>query len=110
MTHSPDFGAETPRRKSAPTSRLCCVIPIWYQIFLVPDSGTDRLCVLFRADFWYARDHYSDQQLFDAIVFICLYQGSALSPFVLDAQTQNGDEPVGEYSFLGQSCLSSADS
>ena len=29
---------------------------------------------------------------------------------VLDAQTQNGDEPVGEYSFLGQSCLSSADS
>jgi len=30
--------------------------------------------------------------------------------YVLDAQTQNGDEPVGEYSFLGQSCLSSADS
>jgi len=29
---------------------------------------------------------------------------------VLDAQTQNGDEPVGEYSFSGQSCLSSADS
>ena len=29
---------------------------------------------------------------------------------VLDAQTQNGDEPVGEYSFLGQSCLSSVDS
>jgi len=29
---------------------------------------------------------------------------------VLDAQTQNGDEPVGEYSFPGQSCLSSADS
>ena len=29
---------------------------------------------------------------------------------VLDARTQNGDEPVGEYSFLGQSCLSSADS
>ena len=31
--------------------------------------------------------------------------------FVLDAQTQNGDEPVGEItSFLGQSCLSSANS
>jgi len=30
--------------------------------------------------------------------------------YVLDARTQNGDEPVGEYSFLGQSCLSSADS
>ena len=29
---------------------------------------------------------------------------------VLDTQTQNGDEPVGEYSFPGQSCLSSADS
>ena len=29
---------------------------------------------------------------------------------VLDAQTQNGDEQVGEYSFSGQSCLSSADS
>ena len=29
---------------------------------------------------------------------------------VLDARTQNGDEPVGEYSFSGQSCLSSADS
>jgi len=29
---------------------------------------------------------------------------------VLDAQTQNGDEPVGEYSFSGQSCLSSANS
>jgi len=29
---------------------------------------------------------------------------------VLDAQTQNGDELVGEYSFSGQSCLSSANS
>jgi len=29
---------------------------------------------------------------------------------VLDTQTQNGDEPVGEYSFSGQSCLSSANS
>ena len=29
---------------------------------------------------------------------------------VLDAQTQNGDEPVGEYSFSGRSCLPSADS
>jgi len=37
MTHSPDFGAESRRRKSAPTSGLC-VIPMWYQIFLVPDS------------------------------------------------------------------------
>ena len=37
--------------------------------------------------------------------------GSGLvGPFVLDAQTQNGDEPVGEYSFSGQSCLSSVDS
>ena len=51
MTHSPDFDAETRRRKSAPISRLCDV-PMWYQIFLVPDSGADRLCVLFRADFW----------------------------------------------------------
>ena len=33
-----------------------------------------------------------------------------LANAVLDAQTQNGDEPVGEYSFPGQSCLSSADS
>ena len=32
------------------------------------------------------------------------------SAAVLDAQTQNGDEPVGEYSFSGQSCLSSANS
>ena len=40
---------------------------------------------------------------------ICLEQGADLC-IVLDAQTQNGDEPVGEYSFLGQSCLSSADS
>ena len=30
--------------------------------------------------------------------------------YVLDAQTQNGDEPVGEYSFSVQSCLSSANS
>jgi len=36
--------------------------------------------------------------------------GSEITNDVLDAQTQNGDEPVGEYSFLGQSCLSSADS
>ena len=34
----------------------------------------------------------------------------AIGECVLDAQTQNGDEPVGEYSFSGQSCLSSADS
>jgi len=33
-----------------------------------------------------------------------------VGPSVLDTQTQNGDEPVGEYSFPGQSCLSSADS
>jgi len=38
MTHNPDFGAKSRRRKSAPTSALC-VIPIWYQIFLVPDSA-----------------------------------------------------------------------
>ena len=36
--------------------------------------------------------------------------GAQTCTTVLDAQTQNGDEPVGEYSFLGQSCLSSADS
>ena len=34
----------------------------------------------------------------------------AAACIVLDAQTQNGDEPVGEYSFSGQSCLSSEDS
>jgi len=34
----------------------------------------------------------------------------ALDIFVLDTQTQNGDEPVGEYSFPGQSCLSSTNS
>jgi len=39
-------------------------------------------------------------------VMVSMHQGTA----VLDARTQNGDEPVGEYSFLGQSCLSSADS
>jgi len=39
-----------------------------------------------------------------------LSDGSLDGGPVLDAQTQNGDEPVGEYSFLGQSCLSSADS
>jgi len=41
MTHSPDFGAETRQRKLAPTSGLC-VVPIWHQIFLVPDSGAGR--------------------------------------------------------------------
>jgi len=50
MTHSPDFGAESRRRLPD------CVIPIWYQIFLVPDSGAGRLRVLFRAYVWYARD------------------------------------------------------
>ena len=29
---------------------------------------------------------------------------------VLDVRTQNGDEPVGEITFPGQSCLSSANS
>jgi len=37
-------------------------------------------------------------------------KAASLSDVVLDAQTQNGDKPVGEYSFPGQSCLSSADS
>jgi len=38
--------------KSAPTSGLY-VIPIWYQIFLVPGSDAGRLHVLFCANFWY---------------------------------------------------------
>ena len=46
--------------------------------------------------------------------FLCTFknfQGTHIKAHrVLDAQTQNGDEPVGEYSFSGQSCLSSADS
>ena len=41
-THSPDFGTERRRQKPAPISGLC-VIPIWYQIFLVPDSGAERI-------------------------------------------------------------------
>ena len=59
MTHTPEIGTENRRRKSAPTSGLC-VIPIWYQIFLVPDSGAGRppehASVLYRADFWDVRD------------------------------------------------------
>jgi len=55
----------------------------------------------------------------DAFMLICFvyinsdhraYMLSSSAAIVLDARTQNGDEPVGEYSFLGQSCLSSADS
>ena len=48
MTQSPDFGVKSWRRIAALTPGLC-VIPIWYQIFLVlvPDSGDDRLRVLF---------------------------------------------------------------
>ena len=42
--------------------------------------------------------------------YVCQANRVKLQAGVLDAQTQNGDEPVGEYSFLGQSCLSSADS
>ena len=64
MTHSPDFGADFRRRKSAPTSGLCVTVSYrsgTLQIFLVPDSGAGRLRVLFRADFWYARDHYGDR-------------------------------------------------
>jgi len=51
MTHSPNFGAEIPENRRR---FLDCVIPIWYQIFLVPDSGAVPLRVLFRnfrADF-----------------------------------------------------------
>jgi len=44
------------------------------------------------------------------IVFMIMTSTVTFLSCVLDAQTQNGDEPVGEYSFLGQSCLSSADS
>jgi len=40
----------------------------------------------------------------------CTVAALQQASFVLDTQTQNGDEPVGEYSFSGQSCLSSADS
>jgi len=80
MTHSPDFGAESRRRFSEPTSGLC-IIPNCIDIFVVilflclvyflcksvcvchainkcnlltylQNSGADRLHVLFRADFW----------------------------------------------------------
>jgi len=78
MTHGPDFCAESRRRKSAPTSGVWSVchtdlVPdfsgsgSWLDprrsldTPLVPDSGAGRLRVLFRADFWYARDYYGDR-------------------------------------------------
>ena len=72
MTHSPDFGPESWRRKSVPTSGLC-IIPIWYQIFMVPYSGTGRLRVLHGSDFWYDVTTMATDDSFMPLFSFCLY-------------------------------------
>jgi len=65
------------------------------------------LCTKYRGDF-----HWSLLLLYSPYIWLTgtHYLNMQAIDIVLDARTQNGDEPVGEYSFLGQSCLSSADS